>query len=84
LPAANPVAQIRHGFERCFARPPTAEELAQLRKLYDAQLKLVSADTENAVKIAGLKKDDSQLAEKATLVALGRVMLNLDEFVTRD
>jgi len=83
-PAADATERIRHGFERCFARPPTAEELAQLRKLYDAQLKLVSADVENAAKIAGAKKDDAKLAEKATLVALGRVMLNLDEFVTRD
>jgi hypothetical protein len=30
------------------------------------------------------KPDDAKLAEKATLVALGRVMLNLDEFVNRD
>jgi mono/diheme cytochrome c family protein len=83
-PAADAMGKIRHGFLRCFARPPTAEELAQLRKLYDAQLKLVSADTESAMKISGAKKDDTKLAEKATLVALGRVMLNLDEFVTRD
>lgn len=83
-PGTDVVEKIRHGFERCFARPPTAEETAQLRKLYDAQLKLVSANAENAAKITGAKKDDAKLAEKATLVALGRVMLNLDEFVTRD
>jgi mono/diheme cytochrome c family protein len=83
-PGADVAAKIRHGFERCFARQPTAEELAQLRKLYDAQLRLVSADTADAAKIAGAKKDDAKVAEKATLVALGRVLLNLDEFVTRD
>ncbi|MBI5773898.1 MAG: PSD1 domain-containing protein [Verrucomicrobia bacterium] len=83
-PGTDATEKIRHGFVRCFARPPMPEEMAQLQKLYDAQLKLVSANAENAVKIAGAKKDDAKLAEKATLVALGRVMLNLDEFVTRD
>jgi mono/diheme cytochrome c family protein len=84
LPGSDATERIRHGFERCFARPPTREELAQLRKLYDAQLKLVALSPENAVKISGTKKDDARAAEMATLVALGRVMLNLDEFVTRD
>jgi mono/diheme cytochrome c family protein len=83
-PGEDLVEKIRHGFERCFARPPTTEELAQLRKLYDAQWKLVSANVDNAVKIADTKRDDAKAVEKATLVALGRVMLNLDEFVTRD
>ncbi|MBI3881466.1 MAG: hypothetical protein HY301_15555 [Verrucomicrobia bacterium] len=55
-----------------------------LGKVYDAQLKLAQSDVESAAKIAGAKKDDAGAAEKATLVALGRVMLNLDEFVTRD
>jgi mono/diheme cytochrome c family protein len=84
VPGAEVTEKIRHGFVRCFARPPTAEELAHLRKLYDAQWKLVSADAENAARIAGGKRDEPALAQQATLVALGRVMLNLDEFVTRD
>lgn len=53
-------------------------------KLYEAQLKLARADADGVAKITGAKKAAPEAAEKATLVALGRVMLNLDEFFTRD
>jgi len=84
LDTADPFEKLRHGFQRCFGRLPNAEEFALLSKVYDAQLKLAQANAENAAKIAGSKKDDPASAEKAAFVALGRVMLNLDEFVTRD
>ena len=48
------------------------------------QFQLALASPENAAKIVEGAKDDARLAEKATLIALGRVLLNLDEFVTRD
>ena len=83
-PAATPEERLRHGFEMCLARPPTAAELQVLRRVYDAQFQLAQASPENAAKIVEGAKDDARLAEKATLVALGRVLLNLDEFVTRD
>ena len=83
-PAATPDERLRHGFEMCLARPPTAAELQVLRRVYDAQLQLAQANPENAAKIIEGAKDDARVAEKATLVALGRVLLNLDEFVTRD
>jgi len=84
LDTADPFEKLRHGFQRCFGRLPNAEEFALLARVYDSQLKLAQSNAENAAKIAGGKKDDPAVAEKATFVALGRVMLNLDEFVTRD
>ncbi len=84
VPTADAAERIRHGFERALARPPSAEELARLLKLYEALLKLAQAHAEGAAKIAGAKQAAPEVAEKATLVALGRVMLNLDEFFTRD
>ena len=84
VPTADAAERIRHGFERALARPPSAEELSRLLKLYEAQLKLAQANAESAAKIAGAAKPGPEVAEKATLVALGRVMLNLDEFFTRD
>ncbi len=84
VPTADAAERIRHGFVRCLSRPPSAEELARLLKLYDAQLKLAQANAEGAAKIVGAKKAEAEVPEKATLVALGRVMLNLDEFFTRD
>ncbi|NBV21689.1 MAG: DUF1549 domain-containing protein [Proteobacteria bacterium] len=83
-PTADAAERIRLGFIRCLARPPSPEELGRLLKLYDAQLKLAQANAEGAVKIAGAGKAAPEVPEKATLVALGRVMLNLDEFFTRD
>ena len=84
VPTADAAERIRHGFERALARPPSAEELARLLKLYEAQLKLAQANADGAAKIAGAKQAAPEVPEKATLVALGRVMLNLDEFFTRD
>ncbi len=84
VPTADAAERIRHGFERALARPPSAEELSRLLKLYEAQLKLAQANADGAAKIAGAAKPAPETGEKATLVALGRVMLNLDEFFTRD
>lgn len=84
VPTADAAERIRHGFERALARPPSAEELSRLLKLYEAQLKLAQANADGAAKIAGAAKPAPEVAEKATLVALGRVILNLDEFFTRD
>ncbi|MBI5801604.1 MAG: DUF1553 domain-containing protein [Verrucomicrobia bacterium] len=84
VPTADVGERIRHGFERALARPPSAEELGRLLRLYEAQHKLAQANAEGAAKIVGAKKAEPELADKATLVALGRVMLNLDEFFTRD
>ncbi len=83
-PAATAADRLRQGFELCLARPPTGDELKVLRQVYDTQLKLAQASPENAAKIFDGKPDDPRVAEKATLVALSRVLLNLDEFVTRD
>ncbi|MEN9572738.1 MAG: hypothetical protein RL514_593 [Verrucomicrobiota bacterium] len=84
VPTADAAERIRLGFERCLARPPGAEELSRLLQLYEAQLKLAQANAEGAAKIAGAKSSAPEVAEKATLIALGRVLLNLDEFFTRD
>ena len=83
-PAATAADRVRNGFELCLARPPTDAELKVLRQVYDTQLQLAQASPENAAKIFDGKPDDPRVAEKATLVALSRVLLNLDEFVTRD
>ncbi|MBI3850489.1 MAG: DUF1553 domain-containing protein [Verrucomicrobia bacterium] len=77
--------RIKRAFELCLSRAPTKAEMNRLMKLYDDQLRLVQSRPESAAKILGANGDASQGdAEKATLVALGRVIMNLDEFVTRN
>jgi hypothetical protein len=77
--------RIERAFEFCLSRGPTRAEMARLSKLYHDQMDLLKIKPENAARILGEKMDPAvDLNEKATLVALSRVILNLDEFVTRD
>ena len=77
--------KLKRLFQRCLARPPAAGELARLNQLYAAQLQLVQAQPDAAAKICGTeKKDQPGLTEQATLITLSRVLLNLDEFITRE
>lgn len=84
LKGAGLPQQIAHGFRLCVSREPTPTELDRLTGLYEMNLKLAKAAPESAAKTVGAKVGDENVAERATLVALGRVMLNLDEFITRE
>ncbi len=80
-------SRLKRAFELCLARPPTRAELARLRQLYEDQKRLTREQPESAPAILGLDKKTSPPAdavEKASLVAAARVILNLDEFITRD
>ena len=74
-------AQIRYGFERCVSRPASDAEIERLAKLYDVQQKLIGDTLESAEKITGKKE---ATAQQAALITLARVMLNLDEAITRE
>lgn len=84
LKGAELTQQIAHGFRLCVSREPTPAELDRLTGLYEMNLKLAKAAPESAAKTIGAKVGDKDVAERSTLVALGRVMLNLDEFITRE
>lgn len=84
-PTLQPEEKIKRGFELCLSRQPTEEELIRLRKFYEGQLRLTQRNLDNALKIVGdSNADTNQVAEAATLVTLGRTLMNLDEFVTRE
>ena len=74
-------AQIRYGFERCVSRRASDAEIERLAKLYTVQQKLVADSPDSAGKITGNKKATPQ---QAALITLARVMLNLDEAITRE
>ena len=74
-------AQIRYGFERCVSRPASDAEIERLAKLYDVQQKLIGDTPQSAEKITGKKE---ATAQQAALITLARVMLNLDEAITRE
>lgn len=84
IDSADHVAKLRHGFKLCTAREPSAAELTRLEQMFDRQLSLTKSNPELAALALGEKPTAANLAERATLVALSRVMLNLDEFITRE
>ncbi len=81
----DPEARIGRAFQICLARQPTAEEAARVRRLYDEEKKLFRAAPEKAAEVAGtIAGEPAEILERATLVAVGRALMNLDEFMTRE
>jgi len=82
----SPRERIERAFEWCLARPPTRAELNRLQTLYKEQLHLAKRSPDAIAKLAGqISKDCSgDAAEIAAFAALGQVLLNLDEFMTRE
>lgn len=80
-------ARLKRAFELCLARSPSRAEFSRLRQLYEKQQQLTRETPESAPAILGLEKKSeppSDAVEQASLVAAVRVILNLDEFITRD
>jgi Protein of unknown function (DUF1553) len=53
-PATDTEERIQRAFEICLSRPPTAPELARLKKMYAGQRRLFQTNVENASKVAGV------------------------------
>ena len=78
-------ARLSDAFELCVGRLPGEAELNDLKRLFVEFQSLAAADREAAAKLVGLPKPaDAELTDAAAAVALARVLLNLDELVTRE
>jgi Protein of unknown function (DUF1549)/Protein of unknown function (DUF1553)/Planctomycete cytochrome C len=90
-------ARARHAFRLCLTRPPRPEELARLAAFYDHQLARFRAGELDAAKVAGLDVKDpptpllssappsgADANELAAWTTVTRVLLNLDETVTKE
>jgi hypothetical protein len=73
------------GARWCIARPPTAEEVSSFAQLLASNRQWYFAHEKDAAAVFGsdLPKDVST-TELAAWVATARIMLNLDEFLTRE
>ncbi|MBS0211422.1 MAG: PSD1 domain-containing protein [Planctomycetes bacterium] len=79
--------RLRWAFQACLARVPSAGELDALRALYADQLQLARANADASKAIVGTGVKDEKVddpAELAAWVMVGRTLLNLDEFITRE
>jgi hypothetical protein len=78
--------RAERAFLLCLARRPSSAELSDVLRLYEASRELASRDGSVAQQIVGPPPPASHddLAEQAAWVSVGRVLLNLDEFITRE
>ena len=78
--------RVRRTFENCLARSPDSQEEAALVALYQQQLALCSKDAKAATALVGSQTPSAETpaAELAAWISVGRAILNLDEFITRE
>uniref|UniRef100_UPI0030EF620E DUF1553 domain-containing protein n=1 Tax=Symmachiella dynata TaxID=2527995 RepID=UPI0030EF620E len=82
---ADKTARLQYAFQLCMARRPTADEFDQLDSLYDEMLVQVKQDPEAETQLIGdAKLPAEHRAETAASIAVARIIMNLDEFVTRE
>ena len=82
---ANDDERIARAFRLCVARPPSATEITALRKLlYDSRAWYEKHPDDAKSLLAGGADKSTPPGEHAAWTATARVILNMDEFVTRE
>jgi hypothetical protein len=77
--------RIAHAVRLCLARPPSSAEAARLEALHRAHQHWYEEHPDDALAMAGdLRHADTDTAHIAALVATASILMNLDEFVTRE
>ncbi|WP_206026201.1 PSD1 and planctomycete cytochrome C domain-containing protein [Roseimicrobium sp. ORNL1] len=80
-------ARLKHLFRLCMMREPRADEMERLHAFHAEQAERVRASGKDALSVLGIVKDSTPNADAqdtATLIALVRVLMNLDEFINRE
>jgi mono/diheme cytochrome c family protein len=84
-PAADDASRVRLAFRRSLAREPSAEELSALSEYVVAERQRFAETPKDAAAVAPAQRPagcDAPTAAAWTMLA--RVLLNLDEFITRE
>jgi hypothetical protein len=80
--------KLNYAFRLCVARGPLDKEREVLKRLYDGQLAKYQADAAAAKALVGsgaaARPEKLEVAELAAWTAMGNVLLNLDETMTRE
>jgi hypothetical protein len=80
-----PRERLAYAFRLCVFRPPGEDELASLEELFDTALAWYAGHPEEARILAGeYLAPDAGAIETAAWTATVRMVLNLDEFITRE
>ena len=84
-PGTDTARRIKRAFQICLARPPSQTELETVRRFAVTQRDEFETDPQQIDPVLTLNlKSDSDRSELATWTAVAGVVLNLDEFVTRE
>ena len=84
-PSAADAERIAYLFKLCFARGATDAEAVRLSQLFAAARQSFAAAPSDAEAVSGsFRSSEVPAAEAAAWTSLARVVLNLDEFVTRE
>jgi len=76
------VARVELLFRRCLTRPPSPAELEKLTRFYQTQLARFASGELKATEILQVKEGQN-LNEQAAWTTLARVLMNLDETITK-
>jgi len=77
--------RLQHAFELCFSRRPTDAEMRIIAELYRSQRREYSQNEAAARALVGnLALPGVAPAEAAAYISVGRSLMNLDEFITRE
>jgi hypothetical protein len=79
--------RLSRAFTRCTSRVPDAEELASLKSLYEASLATDPAETRTLLehhRPVTVDLSAHPMPELAAATAVARVLLNLDETITKN
>ncbi len=76
--------RLDYAYELTMARPPTSSEAARLGKYFDQQMSVLGKDPASARELFPAPVEGTAPAELAAWVGVSRVLLNLDEFITRE
>ncbi|MBA4018757.1 MAG: hypothetical protein C0483_16440 [Pirellula sp.] len=86
--SSDPAVRIAHGFQLVTARGPTPDELRVLVAGFERRFAQYQADPASAVKLVAIGESPVDKSLDVVLWAVyttvGNVLLNLDEFVTRE
>jgi hypothetical protein len=79
---SSPASEAELIFRRCLTRAPSEDERSRLEHFYEAQLDRFKRGELKASEVLG-KAESSRPNEEAAWTTLARVLLNLDEMITK-
>jgi mono/diheme cytochrome c family protein len=76
--------RLNYAYELALARKPAAKETERLAKYFDQEMTSLAKDPKEERALFPAPVEGVQPAEAAAWVGVSRVLLNLDEFITRE